>query len=415
MRLATNALAVLALLAPAMAQQAETHARVRVQGPLRELTFLEIETGAIFNSEAISLPETTQFSFIPVGVEWVGDEIWMPSSAGLLRYESAPVSFIEALFVADGIRNVVPMSGGAMLFGLTEAIEVNLDGVEIQRIPFVEHEDIIRYQGGFIGIPKGSDEVRRYDSDLIDLGPFAANASALVAGTFGLAYFPERLTLLANGRVAMAAGTTIVLVDTAGVAQRVLNPTILERDALETGTGQLFIPSSVASCLVDSGSGEAFFVGGFLEMDDLTYYSSAKRPVPNPVSRRVCSTAPNSVGDGAIALLLGSENLDFGSLTVASVELPPGEIALSVYGQGAGQVPFGDGFLCVAPGLIRTPIQTVSQGGSVSTQMDLATPGLGAELLPGTTWVFQTLYRDAAVVGGTGFNASDAVSLTFRP
>ena len=42
-------------------------------------------------------------------------------------------------------------------------------------------------------------------------------------------------------------------------------------------------------------------------------------------------------------------------------------------------------------------------------------PGAGAgQVLEGSTWHFQCWYRDPQGPGGTGFNLSDAMAVTFR-
>ena len=73
----------------------------------------------------------------------------------------------------------------------------------------------------------------------------------------------------------------------------------------------------------------------------------------------------------------------------------PGQFALFFTGPEEIQVPFGDGFRCVG-------------AGSVGLFR------LGPPQLPGERRSFQLWYRDPAA-GGSGFNLSNGVTVTFCP
>ncbi len=127
-----------------------------------------------------------------------------------------------------------------------------------------------------------------------------------------------------------------------------------------------------------------------------------------------CSTNPNSTGSASMISASGhGSNLD-NDLVLTADHLPVGGMGIFYCGQGEAEVPFGDGFRCIAnpyarmsPGIIALP------PGVAWRHVDL-NQGLGNLFDPGTTWEFQYWYRDPAA-GGSGFNLSNAVSIDFLP
>jgi len=134
-----------------------------------------------------------------------------------------------------------------------------------------------------------------------------------------------------------------------------------------------------------------------------------------------CSTSPNSAGAGA---LMGSQGLP----SIAANELVltiqggvPGRYGLFFYGPQQAHIPLGDGILCVAAGglgLFRlSPAQLTDGAGQASFWLDFTKPpanGGDGQITPGSTWNFQFWYRDPAA-GGSGFNLSDGLAVTFCP
>ena len=91
----------------------------------------------------------------------------------------------------------------------------------------------------------------------------------------------------------------------------------------------------------------------------------------------------------------------------------PDNFGLFFYGQTTtGGAPVGNGVLCLANPVYRSPIGLAS-GGLLSVPLDLASPPVpAATILPGSTWSFQAVFRDVPA-GGAEFDWSDGVSLTF--
>ncbi len=155
------------------------------------------------------------------------------------------------------------------------------------------------------------------------------------------------------------------------------------------------------------------------ESDDPTWMIS-DAPI-GPLScfaQRYCSGSPNSTGLGAAIDVSGSFSVGANDMHLLASGCPPFKRGIFFYGQTRVQYPFGDGYLCMSPlgpGLLRIPTpQTIDASGAVDLLLDIqGLPGGGA-ISGGSTWNFQFWYRDQ-VPGGSGFNLSDAMSVTFCP
>jgi hypothetical protein len=131
----------------------------------------------------------------------------------------------------------------------------------------------------------------------------------------------------------------------------------------------------------------------------------------------------NSTGGGA-RLFQGSGTTSVAAddLVLATDGLPPNRLTLTFMGGHAANLPFSDGRLCVSggeAGVFRYP--PLSSGPFGSTQLG---PGIVAgsqafppdgHVEPGSTWHFQTWYRDPSGPCGSGTNLSNAARVTFRP
>ena len=110
----------------------------------------------------------------------------------------------------------------------------------------------------------------------------------------------------------------------------------------------------------------------------------------------------------------GSLGVQDNRLTLRADALPPGVLGLFYFGPGTVQFPFGDGTRCVGGATLRLPIIGADAAGTMSFNFDLTTPGAGAAIQPFTSFNFQCWYRDSQGPGGTGFNLSDAIGISFR-
>jgi hypothetical protein len=132
-------------------------------------------------------------------------------------------------------------------------------------------------------------------------------------------------------------------------------------------------------------------------------------------SSSYCDGLPNSVGTGAVMQWNGPFHPSLGSLAVDGC--PADSFGMVVYSLGDQDIPFGDGRLCVGPpAWILSRTRCTPQGTAL---VDIRREG-DAEDLDwlfyhfDATWYFQFLYRDPAGPGGTGFNLSNALEVTFQ-
>lgn len=165
-------------------------------------------------------------------------------------------------------------------------------------------------------------------------------------------------------------------------------------------------------CVVDSGQGSAPLV------DMGPHERQTSSCCVDPM--RVCQPRPNSVGAGAFMAWSGSTALATNALTVGAAGCPPGSAGFFFYGFSASQAPppLGNGTLCIDGALFRIlPPSIADASGVMQRPIDFTTPSMSsgpAQIVAGTSTVFQLWYRDAAA-GGARFNSSDALEFIFCP
>ena len=131
----------------------------------------------------------------------------------------------------------------------------------------------------------------------------------------------------------------------------------------------------------------------------------------------------NAAGTGGDLTALGGASVSADSLRLVATGLTPNQFALAVMGGASADQPWGNGRLCVAPGaasgLYRFPARSSGSSGSILetglVAYSAAQFDAGGQLTPGSTWVFQVLYRDTGGPCGATFNGTDALAITFGP
>jgi hypothetical protein len=130
-----------------------------------------------------------------------------------------------------------------------------------------------------------------------------------------------------------------------------------------------------------------------------------------------CTATPNSTGQPGLMTALGEPSIGTNRFTVGAYQLPPGTNGLFFYGSGKAQLPFGNGFRCVALPVLRIGVRPVSVLGDAAVAIDFTqapfASGPGA-ITSGSTKYFQLWYRNPAG-GGAGFNLTDGLAVTFCP
>lgn len=140
--------------------------------------------------------------------------------------------------------------------------------------------------------------------------------------------------------------------------------------------------------------------------------------VTQVVVNRYCLAAGNSFGPGAIIDCNYAAFVSANSFVLSVQGAVPNQFGLFFYGPQRQGVLWGEGMLCVKGSLHRLwPIKLADATGSASHWVDFTAPpanaGSGA-ITPSSTWNFQYWYRDP-LGGPAGFNASDALMVTFQP
>jgi hypothetical protein len=125
-----------------------------------------------------------------------------------------------------------------------------------------------------------------------------------------------------------------------------------------------------------------------------------------------CIPLPNSTGDVALIGMSGLPSLSINNATLTCAQLPQPTVGLFFFGtaQNLPGTPFGNGRLCIGGTIKRLP--TVSTSTGFASQLQNFQSGPYGGVQAGGTRYFQFWYRDVSA-GGAGFNASDALRVTF--
>lgn len=135
---------------------------------------------------------------------------------------------------------------------------------------------------------------------------------------------------------------------------------------------------------------------------------------PTTLGVKTCDSLANSSGQAATVAAAGSASVATNDFTLMAEGLPAGQLGIFFFGQGAQQMPFGEGYLCLSSSITRlVPAIPVGASGSVQRDVDLTQGPAAGQLVPGSTWGFQFWFRDP-LGGPSGFNLSDAVMVDFR-
>ncbi len=128
----------------------------------------------------------------------------------------------------------------------------------------------------------------------------------------------------------------------------------------------------------------------------------------------------NVAGTGAIMSGSGSASVGADNLILTTAGMVPGTFAITFMGPGMiSPVAVGNGLLCLSGPLYRFPVFSTGLGsGSVGGGLaayTVANNPVSGHIIPGSTWNFQTFYRDIGGPCGSNFNLSSALSVNFTP
>ncbi len=123
-----------------------------------------------------------------------------------------------------------------------------------------------------------------------------------------------------------------------------------------------------------------------------------------------CRTSANVDGPGARLGWAGTTSLSAQDLVLSAAGLPTQSFGIMFRGQGLGEVPVGNGQLCVLGSQVRLAVLQADVAGLLQWQVQNAAGSSAATA--GSTWGFQLWHRD---VGGAGYGFTDGVLVTFEP
>ena len=173
--------------------------------------------------------------------------------------------------------------------------------------------------------------------------------------------------------------------------------------------GSTFVPPLARSIRVEArfnalSSGEDF---GILDRVRLVLNDGTS------LGTRYCTSSPNSTGEAARIVAIGSTSIAANDLGLVA-EPVPNQTGLFFYGPDQIQVPFGNGTRCVG-GMVGRLEVVIASGCVLSYTLDnTLAPHPLTEITPGSTWNFQAWFRDP-MAGGASFDLSDALEITFQP
>ncbi len=129
-----------------------------------------------------------------------------------------------------------------------------------------------------------------------------------------------------------------------------------------------------------------------------------------------CVSTPNSFSiSGATISNNGSVGLGANDLELVATGAATNQFGLFFYGDTQVQTSLGNGFLCVGGNIVRFPAGLTDAGGMATFLVDNQNLPAGTPaLVAGETQNFQFWFRDAPG-GGSGFNFSNGLSVTFQP
>jgi hypothetical protein len=127
-----------------------------------------------------------------------------------------------------------------------------------------------------------------------------------------------------------------------------------------------------------------------------------------------CITSPNSAGPGCTITSFGSLSIAANNFILAADSGPPNKNGIFLYSPNQTQVPFGNGYFCVASPIHRLPAVTFDSLGSLTFNLDFTNLPPSGQIHAGEPWNFQLWYRDPAA-GGASLNLSDGRHAVFCP
>jgi hypothetical protein len=163
-------------------------------------------------------------------------------------------------------------------------------------------------------------------------------------------------------------------------------------------------------------------VNGVLDSCEIVQMCLCNAPLGPCGNHSATGGCLNSNGTGAVMSWLGSTSASADDLTLVTSAMPPGKSSIMFMSASFLPAPalFFDGRRCLASPTLRWGLSSsgalgvVGYGPGLSAQ-SLVRFGPSGHLAPGSTWGFQTWYRDPTGPCGLLTNSSSGVKVTFTP
>lgn len=128
----------------------------------------------------------------------------------------------------------------------------------------------------------------------------------------------------------------------------------------------------------------------------------------------------NETGKGAVLYSQGSASVAADDLLLRAVHLPPNQFQIFYTGSSQASFPLGNGLLCGGgPQILRFPVANSGPDGVAELGPGIVAASCAGPsslcITPGSTWNFQSWYRDTGGPCGAGSNLSNAIQITFQP
>lgn len=363
-------------------------------GPFQDSAMDSVE---ITNDRIVTLSKVTNPTLAP------GTQVDFFDMSGTQRFDRFPGDPHDLVITPDGTKVVAHSSEGVSLYDVTSLGA----GPALPRLDFEAAPSAgTFYFGGLDSVATTNrvaitlEQSDTLTDTIVHFWLIAAGGLELVATRTLVDSRPIDLALTADlAKVAVAgnAGVAIFHVET---GQQVFDHHEVPENPFYQWCDGVVASANKIAAIGQNGPQEGWFV-----LADAT-----------PISTSYCTSAPNSSGLAARIRALGDASVTNNNLKLFAEGAPALTRGRFQYGTGQQQVPFGNGTLCVGGSAIVLPrVVTTNIAGAGFLPVNYFNQSVPAFVIqPSSTWHFQFTFLDPAG-GGSGFDSSDALTITFAP
>jgi hypothetical protein len=361
-------------------------------GPFEDAALDSVE---VTNTRVVTISKVTN-PLLPQGAQ-----VDVIDFAGVQRWDRMPGSPHDLAITPDGTRAVVRTTEGVFLYDIATLAGQQVHPIGSALVP----SSTEGYQEGFDSVAANdriavtlTHTANLEDTD-VSFWDIAHGSLVLLARRHISGSRPIDLVITPDERKVVVSGTSSIDVfhlSTGGLA--------FEHHAIGPNNWYQWCDGVAATDTKAVAISQSIPATGWIDVVDMT-----------PIHQTYCTANPNSTGDIASISALGNASVSANSLKLCVDGTPPQARGRFVYGTGQAQVPFGDGFRCVATPFYGLRVFNTNAAGAGFLGVNYLAQAIPAAIITaGSTWNFQFLYSDPAS-SGAGFNSSNALSITFVP